>query len=273
MYLFKKTDVKQEFSHLKTGFWALALLLIFSLTASADTDPANVPIGVNEHLGKTINMNYSFVDEHGDTVTIAELVDKPTVFSFVYYTCPGICSPLLSGLQESLNSVKLEPGRDFKVITISINEDEDHILAQEKKNNYFQRFDREFPEDQWHWLTGDLENINGITSEVGFAFERRGDDFAHSAALVVVSKDGKIARYLHGVDFNPFDLKMALLEAGEGRTGPTIAKVIKFCFSYDPEGRKYYFNFLRVTGSITLLFATVFFVMLIVKSKSKRAEG
>jgi protein SCO1/2 len=247
--------------------------LLLSSVLWAQSGAPEVPIGINEHLGAKINMDYRFVDENGDTVTIGELIDKPTILSFVYYTCPGICSPLLSGLQESLDHVKLEPGKDFKVITISINKDEGPELAREKKQNYFQRFTRKFPADQWHWLTGDSANIAGLTKEVGFSFKREGDDFAHSAAIIALSPDGKIARYLMGIDFNPFDVKMALLEAGEGKTGPTIAKVIKFCFSYDPEGRKYYFNILKVTGSLTLLFAALFVVALIIKSKPKRAEG
>lgn len=251
----------------------LLFTLIFSSSASGNESEENVDIGVNEQLGKILNLDYQFVDEAGDTVVLADLVDKTTILSFVYYTCPGICSPLLGGLQSVVDKVDMEPGIDFKVVTISINTDETHTIAKEKKKNYMMGLRRHFPEDQWHWLTGDSINVKGITEEAGFAFERMGDDFAHSAVLMVLSKDGKMSRYLYGTIFNQYTLKMALLETGEGKIGPTIAKVIKFCFSYDPEGRTYVFNVLRVSGTVVLLTAGAFFAFLIISTKRKRIKS
>jgi protein SCO1/2 len=121
-------------------------------------------------------------------------------------------------------------------------------------------------------MTADSANIAGITDEVGFNFRRTGDDFAHPAALIMLSPEGKIARYLYGITFNQFDLKMAIIEASEGRVGPTIAKVIKFCFSYDPEGRKYVFNFLKVAASAIILFVVVFVAVLSLKSTKNRKK-
>ncbi len=248
----------------------LVIWVLYSGAALAEPPAAEVPIGVNEQLGKVINLNYRFVDESGDTITLADLVDRPTLLSFVYYTCPGICSPLLSGLHHAVDKVQLEPGIDFQVITISINEDETATLAREKKQNYYKQFTRYFPENAWHWLTGDSANIRAMVHEVGYAFRRSGDDFAHPAVIMALSGDGKIARYLYGVSFNHFDVKMALLEASEGRVGPTIAKAIKFCFSYDPEGRTYVFNILKVTASLVLLFVTILFVTLTIRSKKTK---
>ncbi len=255
---------------------AIILLLLFqaggfSVQGSTEKD---LPIGVNEKPGKVINLNYHFVNEQGDTVLLADLVDRPTILSFVYYTCPGICSPLLSGLQKALDKINMAPGREFQIITISINSDETAILAAKKKHNYYQRFNREFPDSAWFWMTGDSADIKGVTDEVGFTFQRTGDDFSHPAVIIALSPKGKIARYLYGIDFNPFDVKMALIEAAEGRVGPTIAKVIQFCFSYDPKGRTYVFNILKVSASFVLLFAMAFLISLIVKSgKSKPLKG
>ena len=255
----------------------LVIFILFLFQTNGFSVPENLknesPIGVKEKLGTEINLDYHFVDEYGDTVLLANLIDRPTILSFVYYTCPGICSPLLSGLQQAMDKINMAPGKEFQIITISINSDETATLAAQKKRNYFQRFNREFPENAWFWMTGDSVNIKGITDEVGFSFQRTGDDFAHSAVIIALSPNGKIARYLYGIDFNPFDVKMALIEASEERVGPTIAKVIKFCFSYDPKGRTYVFNVLKISASFILLFAMAFLISLIVKSgKSKYTE-
>jgi protein SCO1/2 len=258
------------------GIVRLFLLVFFSLlfTSSTFTEEANirVPIGINEHLGEVVNLDYTFVDEKGNTFSLVELVDRPTILNFVYYNCPGICTPLLAGLQDVIDRVDMEPGIDFKILTISINKDETPELALKKKRNYMKGVKRQIPDEAWLWMTGDSANIAGLTDAVGFNFERTGDDFAHPAALIMLSPKRKIARYLYGITFNQFDLKMAIIEASEGRVGPTIAKVIQFCFSYDPEGRKYVFNFLKVAASAIILFMVVFVTVISLKTTKKRKK-
>ncbi len=227
------------------------------------------PIGLNERLGHVVNLDYTFFNEQGESVRLRDLVDRPTILNFVYYNCPGICTPVLSELQNMIDKVDLEPGKDYRILTISINEDETPELAARKKANYVKGLKRPFPEEYWTWMTGDSASIKGITDEVGFVFRRTGNDFAHPASLMVLSKSGKIARYLPGVAFNQFDVKMALLEASEGRVGPTIATVIKFCFSYDPAGRKYVFNFLKVVATLMIVFAVGFVVLISLTSKRR----
>ena len=261
------------FSSIKKIILFFILTISFSCAAFASEADTPVEIGVNERLGETINLNYTFRNERGDTVVLADLIDKTTILSLVYYTCPGICNPLLGGLQDVVDKVDMEPGIDFKVVSISINVDETPSIAKQKKTNYLAGMRRYFPQDQWLWLTGDSANVRGIANETGFAFQRTGDDFAHSAVLMVLSKEGKISRYLYGTIFNQYTLKMALLETGEGRVGPTIAKVIKFCFSYDPEGRTYVFNILKVSASVVLLTAGAFLAFLIISTKRKRNQS
>ena len=124
-------------------------------------------------------------------------------------------------------------------------------------------------------MTGDKENIRKLTDAIGFHFKRVGEDFEHPVSLVILAPDGKIIRYMYGADPLPFDLKLALVEASKGRIGPTIAKVVRFCFSYDPKANKLVFNMLRVTGAVTLLFALSFILFLIFKGKkpAKEVEG
>lgn len=254
-----------------TFFFRILFITLVSCSLAFSQAPE---AGIIDQLGEYIDSDNTFLNADGDTVLLKDLIDRPTVISFVYYRCPGICTPILDGLRRSLDKVQLEPGKDFRAITISINEDETPELAQEKKFNYMKGLKREYPEQYWNWLVGDSLSIAKVTQSVGFGFKRTGDDFAHGAALIVVSGEGKIARYLYGVSFNHFDLKLAILEASEGRVGPTIAKVIKFCFSYDPKGRTYVFDVLKVAGVATLLCALAFIAFLTIKTKqSKLAKG
>ncbi len=224
--------------------------------------------GINERLGQTIDPDIVLFDENGESVVFNDLVDKPIILAFVYYNCPGICTPLLNGLLKVIDQVDRVPGKDYKIITVSINEDDTPEVAKQKKSNHLAQLKQKFPPDQWHWLTGDSVGIAEITGSAGFGFQRTGDDFAHGAALITVSGDLKIARYLHGISFNPFDLKLALIEASENRFGPSIAKVIKFCFSYDPEGRSYVFNVTRISG-IGILLTLLAFALYLRKTSVK----
>lgn len=232
--------------------------------------PKDLPgIGIDQRLGQTIPLDLTFNDENGRTVSLKELVTTPTILAPVYYSCPNVCSFLLSNLAGTLNKLPAEPGREYHVITLSFDENEKPDLALEKKRMYLKMIEKPFPEDTWRFLTGDKENIHKLTDAIGFHFKRQGKDFEHPVTLVILSQEGKITRYIYGTDFLPFDLKMALLEASEGRVGPTVSKVLRFCFSFDPKGRKYVFNILKVTGIVTLLFALSFILFLVFKGKKK----
>ncbi|KAA3616579.1 MAG: SCO family protein [Calditrichaeota bacterium] len=257
-----------------TNFIILIGMLFFLTNQSlAQIQPGNEIVGIDEKLGEMADLNFTFVNSKGDSVNIAKLVDRPTILNFVYFNCPSICTPILNGLQRALNNLDLEAGKDYRVLTISFNKDEDFKLANQKKLNYLKKFYTPFPEYEWVWLTGDSTNIEGITSTVGFNFKRTKDDFAHSAALIVLSGEGKVTRYLYGTYFNQFDLKMAIIEASEGRVGPSIAKMLKFCFSYDPEGRRYVFNFLKISASFIIGFVLIFVFAVGVRSKKGKQES
>ncbi len=263
----------EKFLHNHVGFWLIVLIFLFLFGAEAPGHAQTAQkevIGINEHLGEYADLDAVFRSEYGDTVRLRDLVDRPTVLSFVYFQCPGICTPLTGGLLEVVDRIDMTPGVDFKVLTISINKDETPDLALKKKRSFLKGLKRPILDGDWWWLTGDSANIARITQSVGFTFKRTGDDFAHPAALIVLSPDGKIARYLYGITFNPFDLKLALIEASQERFGPSIATVLQFCFSYDPAGRKYVVNILKIAASITLLFAMGFVVVISLRKNKKR---
>lgn len=228
-------------------------------------------IGIYEKLDEHIPKDLQFVDERGDTINLISLVNKPTVLVLVYFTCPGICSPLLDGVADVIGKMDLELGKEYEVVTVSFNEDETWQLARDKKKNYTQQIKKEVDTTAWHWLTGDSINIARLVNSVGFKFKREGVDFIHAASLIALSPEGKVTRYLYGTYFLPFDLKMAMVEASKGQSGPTINKVLRYCFSYDPEGKKYVFNITKVTATIVLFFAfSLLIYLLLSRRKSKK---
>ncbi|MCC6551287.1 MAG: SCO family protein [Ignavibacteriaceae bacterium] len=229
-------------------------------------------IGINEQLGKKIPLNLVFKDEQGIDIELSKLVDKPTIFMFVYYECPGICSPLMSEVAAEIEQVNLEAGKDFQLVAISFDDTEGPALAYAKKVNYMDIFKKPLPDNAWKFLTGDSASIAQITNAVGFGFKREGEDFVHPGGLIIVSKEGIITRYLLGTDFMPFDLKMAVIEASEGKVTPTIAKMLKFCYSYDRESKRYALNITRIAGIVTLLAVGVFVLVFIRKPKKQTTE-
>jgi len=226
-------------------------------------------IGIDEKLGQVILLDLTFYDENGNPVSLKQLIHSPTILAPVYYSCPNVCSFLLFNLTGVINKMPSEAGKEYQVLTFSFDETEKPDLAFEKKRMYLKMIEKSFPEDAWRFLTGDRENIHKLTDAIGFHFRRQGQDFLHPVSLVILSSEGKITRYIYGTEFLPFDLKIALLEASEGRVGPTLSKVLRFCFSYDPQGRKYVFNTLKVTGMVTLLFAFGFILFLVLKGKKQ----
>jgi len=229
-------------------------------------------IGIDEKLGQFVPLDLTFNDEDGDPVTLKQLIHTPTILTPVYLHCPNVCSLLLQNLADVLNKLPAEPEKEYDVISISFDETEKPDLAFEKKKTYLKMIQKPFPEDAWRFLTGDKANIDQLTDAIGFHFRRVGQDFEHPVALIILAPDGKIVRYMYGADPLPFDLKVALVEASQGRIGPTIAKVVRFCFSYDPKANKLVFNMLRVTGTVTLFFALLFIVFLLFKGKKQHTQ-
>jgi len=244
-------------------------VLLFSFlfgTAQEKGPEPEVEVGIVEHLGDTIPLNTWFLDENNDTVSLKDLVDKPTIFSFVYFDCPGICSPLMSGIEEVVDRVDMKLGKDYEVVTISFNTKDTPIKAREKKRNFSSKFKND-DQKNWHFLTGNQENIDAITQAVGFKYMPQGVDFAHPGALIMVSPEGKITRYLLGITFNQFDVKLAIIEAQEGIERPTINRILKYCFSYDPASKGYRVQVTRIVATIMLIIAIPFLIFLIVRNR------
>lgn len=247
----------------------IALLSISNIKASNDNPPE---VGIVEKLGQTIPLDLEFTDSKGVKKKLREVIDKPTILSLVYYNCPGICSPLLTNMSAVMDQVKLEPGKHFEALTISFDHREGWDKAKKWKANYLSSMKREFGEDNWEFMVGDSVSIRKLSDAVGFYFKPDGVDYVHAGSLFILTPEGKISRYMLGIEYNPFDLQMSLSEAAKGKSMPTITKVLQFCFNYDPEGKKYVFNFTKVAGTVIIFGAGLFFVVLLIMGKSKKSK-
>jgi protein SCO1 len=251
-------------------------LAVFFLNISLLPQSKRIEIGIDEQLGAKIPLDLEFYDENGNKKPLSDYITGTTILAFVYYDCPGICSPLMTSIAEVINQVDLAPVKNYNVVTLSFDETEKYELAANKKRNYMKLIEKEFPSDAWKFLTGDSVNIKTLTDAAGFYFKKEGKDFIHSGALIFISQDGKICRYLfpnysgtRGYSILPFDFKMAVTEASLGKETPTIARMLKFCFSYDPEGKTYVLNLTRIFGAGILLMAVMFVLFITIKPKKK----
>ncbi|MCB0749033.1 MAG: SCO family protein [Ignavibacteriales bacterium] len=253
---------------IKNIFYLILVLCVFSFRIVAENDD-HVTVGIDEKLGAHFSGDLVFTNSTGQKVKLSEVLTKPTLLAFVYYECPGICNNTLTELAWVVDRVDLEPGEDFQVLTISIDHDESYELAAKSKNDYVTSLKRKFPKDAWTFLVADSLTVKKVTSEAGFYFKKVGDEYRHAGALITVSPERKISRYIFGSQYNQFDVKMALLDAKAGKTNPTVAKLLQFCFSYDPEGRSYSLNITRIVGTIMLISVGIFFAFLVLKKKKK----
>jgi len=225
----------------------------------ADTIPAQLEeVGVTEHLDAQLPFDLEFVDENGQTVTLGSYFDgeHPVILSLNYYRCPMLCGLQLNGLVAGLEEFAWTPGDQFRIVTVSINPLETPELAQAKKTNYLRRYDRPEAAQGWSFLTGREPAIKKLASTVGFGYryDPEQDEYAHPAALYVCTPDGRIARYLYGIEYPPKRLRLSLLEATEGTIGSPFDQVILYCYHYDPSNRRYApvaMNIMRLGGGLT----------------------
>lgn len=216
-------------------------------------------VGIDERLGNTVPLELELRDETGRPVRLRQLVDKPTILTLNYFRCAGICTPQLNGVVEVLNRTAAVPGQDFQVLTVSFDERDDPEVAAQKRTNYLAEIKRPFPPDAWRFLTGSAAATRMLADAVGFKYKRVNDDFVHAAAIIFLSPGGKVTRYMYGTTYLPADLQLAAQEAARGEAQPTINKYLKFCFSYDPAGRKYVLNVTAVSA-IGIILAAIAFV-------------
>ena len=250
----------------------LGVLILFS-TALADGK-----LGVEERPAGRVPLDVPFLDETGKTVTFREILDgKPAILTLNYYGCPGLCTPQLNDLAQNLTQVKLAENNDYKVITLSFNPNETPEEAAKKKANLLASMQRPYNASAWKFLTGTETDIRKVTESVGFYYEKQTgqggmEEYIHPAVLVAISPEGKITRYLNGVQQLPFDIQMALMEASKGTVRPTIAKTLLFCFAFDPKNKTYVFAAEKLGAIVLSLILVGFFLFLVLTGRKKESS-
>ena len=236
-------------------------------------------LGIDEHLGDFIPLDAKFATSTGDSVSIGDLLEegKPVLLNPLYYECPMLCGLVLDGTLNVIEDLAWKPGKDFIVISVSIDPEEDAELARKTKDNYLAQMDST-TKSGWHFLTGNKTEIDKVVEAAGFQYKEIEEtgEYAHSAAIILLSPKGKITRYLYGISYDEFDVRNALYESADGKIGSTIDKVVMYCYQYDPDSGSYVpmaFNIMKLGGLATLIFLGIFLGLLWLREKRKNTTS
>ena len=216
-------------------------------------------VGLDQKLGSAIPLDLTFRDEHGQPVALRQFFGrKPVVLTLVYYQCPMLCTEVLNGLLRSAKELSLEIGNDFSVVTVSIDPAERPILASVKHELYTGLYGRPGGVKGWHFLTGEQAQIKALAEAVGFryAYDPASGQFAHPSGILLLTPEGKLARYFYGIRYPSRDLRLGLVEASQDKIGSPIDQVLLYCYHYDPTTGKYGLLISRViqaAGALTVL--------------------
>ena len=223
--------------------------------------PALEGLDVHEHLGQTVPLDLTFKDSSGKTTTLRDTLHagRPAILTLVYFDCPMLCSLVMTGLVQGLK--KLDGwtlGKNFDAVTVSFNPADSMEEGAEKRRGYLQDLGASDLGTAWPFLTGDAASTKTLAQAVGFdyRYDEQAKTFAHNAVIFVLTPEGKISRYLYGVTFEPLQLRLALTEAGQGKSGSSFERFLLSCYHYDPAMRRYgsfIFGFMKAGGLLVLL--------------------
>src|SRR5271163_3554982 len=226
-------------------------------------------VGIDQKLNQSIPLNLTFRDENGTPVQLAQFFgQKPVILTLVYYNCPMLCTQVLNGVESGLKELPTtDIGKQFEVVTISIDPTESHVLAKVKQEMYVGMYGRPGAAQGWHFLTGDEPQIKQLADALGFryAYDPDTKQFAHASAIMLLTPEGKVSRYFYGIQYPTRDLRLGLVEASEGKLGSPVDQVLLFCYHYDPATGKYGLLISRVLhlgGILTVLVGGIFLIFL-----------
>ncbi len=249
-----------------------ALILIFtSLSAQQAHSQHNVPpeelanVGVTEKLGEYVSGDIRLYNEQGEEVVLEQYMnnDRPMMLAMVYFECPMLCNLILQGMMKGVGELAWQPGKEFDILTVSISPAETPELARANKETYLERLGNPDAADGIHFLTGTEEEVRRLGDQVGFYYQwnEQTQEYMHGSTLIFLSENGRISRYLHGIDYPELMLRNALYDAAEGRIGSTIDRIVLYCFQYDSSSGSYVpvaVNIMKLGGVATLLILGIF---------------
>lgn len=253
-------------------------LLFGQSNKAADYRPAILRnVGIDQKLNQQVPLDIPFRDENGNMVQLGDYFgQKPVVLSLVYYDCPMLCTTSLNGLDQSLKEVKFNLGTDYNVVTVSFDPTEQPSLASAKKAIYVGIYGRPGAAGGWHFLTGDQESIQRLTQAVGFRYnyDPTIKQFIHATGIIVLTPQGKIARYFYGIQYPAGNLRLALVEASRGKIGNPVDEVLLYCCEYDPMTGKYSLiisRVLQIGAAITVVSLGTLMIVMFRSAPNSRA--
>jgi protein SCO1/2 len=242
---------------------AVSLAIVFSMTTSlfAQSGPPGplAKVDIQQRLNNRVPADLPFLDEQGKRVRLSKYFGKrPVVLALVYYQCPMLCTQVLNGTVKCLRGIELEAGRDYEVVVVSFDPKETPDLAAAKKKAYLGRYEPPGGSAGWHFLTGKASSIDKLTDAAGFRYQYdpRTRQYAHASGIMVLTPQGRIARYFFGIDYPTRDLRLSLVEASANRIGSPVDRILLFCYHYDPKTGRYglaILNLIRAAGATTVL--------------------
>lgn len=233
-------------------------------------------VGIDQKLNDPVPLDLEFTDETGTPIRLRDLLhDRPVILTLVYYECPMLCTMVLNDLGGALKMVPFDIGRQFDIITVSFDPREAPRLAADKKGSYVRQYGRAGAEKGWHFLTGGQSSIKALTQAVGFRYvwDEPTKQFAHASGFMILTPDGRLARYFFGHNYTPSDLRLSLVEASEGKIGTPADAILLYCFHYDPARGKYslaIMNILRALGVATLLLLGGFMAKWLIQERRRQ---
>lgn len=241
----------------------------------ANTTPSILEnVGLDQHLNQKIPLDLNFVDENGQPVQLRQYFgEKPVIITMVYYTCPMLCSQVLTGLTGTLVSISgFNVGREFNVLTVSFDPRDTPQAAMDNKARYLKRYRRAGSEEGWHFLTGKQEQIQALAAALGFRYvwDEQNQQFAHASGIMLLTPDGRIAQYYYGIEYTPRDLRLGIVEASKGKVGTIVDQLLLYCYHYDPTQGKYgvvIFNVLRISALATIVVLGGFLLVMFRREK------
>lgn len=242
------------------GCWMFLFMQEGNAQLNKEKPEAVKEIGIQENLGEYIPPDIALVNSSGDTVRMEELFEqgKPILLNPGYYECPQLCSLIRTGVFEAVRELNWNPGEDYTIVSFSFDSTETTRLADSVKKHYIKRFERKEAKDGWHFMTGSGEQVRRLTESVGFGFkyDDRNDQIAHQSAIIFASPEGKITRYLYGIQYKTLDVKNALYKAADGKIGNTVERIVLSCYQYNPDEESYVpmaFRIMKLGGIATAI--------------------
>jgi len=256
--------VNRLFQHIKCVIAAAVLMSVATTTVTAQAVDAVTSklkrAGIHERLGQPVDRSAILVDEDGNEVAFADFLDndRPVILNFIYHSCPMLCSMVLEAMTKSISQIDWTPGDQYEIVSISISDADTPETATRQKAKYVEKLGIPEAAAGWHFLTGTADQVAKVAESVGFGYDKddKTGEYAHGAALVLLSPSGTVSRYLYGIRYPPFDLRAGLVEASEGIVGNIVDRLIMFCFHYDPAEGSYVpqaWLAMRLAGGLTVV--------------------